>query len=246
MADYDTFKHGGVTFPLTAATTNSLLRDADPAIFFVLEFYKNQLETHLGSRWTAEAALTSLSGTSIVAYTLPYDPAPYLNEQQIKFPLLAAFRAATNFGDRTVVWRNDTCTVQVAFVLPPLDAGQAERLLPILNAVKAVLDHQTEQGFYSTYTPSGSTAGANVWALSGVEKIELISATFGSYETTAGLNFPSIVCQLQIKERVMPVTGAFGDFVAANVDIDLDNAEGDEIADFVSIETNVVPPEEGN
>lgn len=245
MADYDTFAHGGVTFPLTDSTSNSLLEDADPVIYRALEFFQNQIETHLGDRWEAEVALTTLTGRPIVAYAIPYDPAPYLNTEQLKFPLLAVYRASTAFGERTATWRNDICKVHVAFVLPPLDAGQAERLLPILNGVKAVIDHQTEQGFYSTFTPADGDAGDDVWLLSGLEKIDVRNASFGSYETTSGLHFPSIVFDVDVHERVMPVDGAFGEFEGADVSEDLDNESGDEVVDFVEFATDVEVPEEG-
>jgi hypothetical protein len=44
----------------------------------------------------------------------------------------------------------------------------------------------------------------------------------------------------------MPLASTFATFAGATTSIDLDNEDGDEVADLVVLDTDVVVPEEGD
>src|SRR4051812_49159533 len=95
MSDYQGFLHGNVEYPLdlSATTTYSLLRDADPCVYYALEFFASVITTHLGARLLEEATAVGMTRiTAAVAETIPLDPDPYLAEGHYRFPLLAVYR----------------------------------------------------------------------------------------------------------------------------------------------------------
>ncbi len=251
MTDYAGLKHGAVQYPLpTGGSGNggpgaSLLRDADPAVFYLLEFYKSVLQTHLGARLLAEASSSGAEQIELaVAETLPLNPEQYLVEHQIKFPLLAAYRKSTKFED-IGGQKHSVDEIEVAYVLPPLQAGEAERLLPILKAVVSVLDNRTEQGMDPAYTPSaslGAAAGDLVWELAGVASANVKSATYGGYTPAESLFFPAVILTVELKERSDVAVTEFEDLSGANVSIDLeDPVQETTVADFVQIATYPAP-----
>ena len=94
MADFGTFQYGGTAYPLTASTANSLLRDADPSLYYALDYFAAMITQHVGARLIAESAGFSSPITAAVVQVAPMDPAPYLLQQQFKFPLLSVSRSA--------------------------------------------------------------------------------------------------------------------------------------------------------
>ena len=123
MADFGTFQYGGVSYPLTSSTANSLLRDADPSLYFALDYFASVISTHVGTRLIAESAGFPSPITKAVMQVAPMDPAPYLLQQQFQFPLLVAYRVKDSYGRRTVTWQEDVGEWQVAYILPPLTQG---------------------------------------------------------------------------------------------------------------------------
>lgn len=107
MADsYGRFSHGSVSFPLPVSTTNGLLRDADPALYYALEFFASAINAHLTTRLAAEASAIGYSSiTAAVKTSLPYHPGPFLTESQTAFPILALYRKTERHTERTLAWR---------------------------------------------------------------------------------------------------------------------------------------------
>jgi hypothetical protein len=229
MTDYAGFKYGVVQYPLPAAGSGlggagaSLLRDADPAIFYLLEFYKSILETHLGARFLAEVANCSASQIpAIVAETLPLDPTPYLTEEFIHFPLLAAYRKGSRpeWIGRT---KHSVDEIEVVYVLPPMQVGAAERLLPALKAVHSILDNRTEQGFDPAYTPTAPTGtlGEVWWQRAGVTSAGVIRASYGGFAGGEPEFFPAITLTIEIKERSDFALSEFEELGSVDVNIDV-------------------------
>jgi hypothetical protein len=239
MTDYSSFKYGAVTFPLAVGST-SLLHRADPAIFYLLEFYESVLETHLGARVLAEIAAGGLDQMeAVVGDTLPLNPEPYLVEEHIRFPLRAAYRKNTKLQ-----WigktKHSVDEVEVAYVLPPLQAGEAERLMPLLKAVVSVLDNRTEMGFDPAYTPSEPTgaAGDSFWKRAGLVSAGVMSASYGGYAPTDKLYFPAVLLNVEIKERSDFAFTEFEEFAGISVDVDIqDPSDGTTVADVAQFET---------
>lgn len=241
MADYGDFKRGGVAFPLTASTANSLLRDADPALFYALDYFAAMIRHHVGDRLMAAVALTDAPIASPVAMLSPIDPVPYLTEAQFKFPLLAVYRLETEFTMHTVTWRKDECRFGAAYILPPLTAGQAVILLPILNAIKAVIDDRTQMGHDPAYTPPGGNPDDVVWSapFAGVQAINIKKATFGAYAGIKGDNiFPALVFEGSFTEREGNATFVQLQGVDAHQDLVVD---GTTITDFNQFASDVTP-----
>lgn len=248
MTEAQEFYSGGVDLPLTSSVANSLLRDADPAVYYALEFYAQVLETHLRARLVAEAAAVGATQVaSAVAETLPIDPEQYITEEHLKFPLLTLHRESTSYKYLTKR-RVAIHKLKLAYVLPPLRAAEAERLLPILHLVGNLIDQKTVQGLDPAYTPSAptGTAGEFVWSSSraGVAKVEVKDSTTGAFQISSDLFFPAIVMSLEMWELADSDfrnndtnnggTSAYPELDGADVQIDLRQDSDDSVLeDFV-------------
>ena len=240
MADYGQFSYGGTPFPLTAATTNSLLQDLDPPNYYILDYYQTVIATHLGARFLAELARTPAitSIPAVLAQYVPLDPTPWLLEQQFQFPLLAVYRGKTSFEDRTITWPHVTTEFQVQYILPPITGGQAERLIPILNGVAKVLDNRTEAMMDPAYQ-----SGLRVWAAAGIESIRVIDGAYARYESAGNLSFPCVNLKLLVKERVAAsVAGAFQVFGGLDVQVDQVSGNQPVLLDFADVKVDYVDP----
>jgi hypothetical protein len=248
MADNTTFKFGGTTYPVTSSTANTLLQDADPVVFYLLDFYAAMLATHVGTRLVAEAAAVGAPVASVVAYKVPLDPGPFLLEEGFQFPLLCIYRRTSQLNERTTQKRHVTTELVVEYILPPLTGGQAERIAPVLTAVERILDARTQQGYDPTYTPPGSTLGANVRALCGLETIGFKSTRFGAYAGSDDLTFLSWQGTIEVAELMGKAAGAFVQLAGADVALDLvtsgQAATGGNgtVTDFVDVATDITKP----
>jgi hypothetical protein len=259
MPETQDFYSGGVNFPLTSSTANSLLRDADPAIYYALEFFSQVITTHLGDRLVAEAtAVGATQITSAVAETLPIDPEQFLTEQHLKFPLLTLHREGTTH--KTLNTRRMAIQrLKLAYVLPCLRAGEAERLLPILHAVHLLIDQKATQGLDPAYTPSAptGTAGEFVWSSTraAVAKVEVKESTTGAFQISSDLFFPAVVMTLEMWEQADNSSADGSEyelFEGADVEVDQKESDGtivEAVADFNTYQAPTVEsvdPEEGS
>lgn len=202
MSDYGQFKVGNTVFPLTTSLANSLLKDANPAVYYALEYFTAMLQTHLGDRWdlaVVAAGMPELVG-KVVSYSVPYDPLPDLQSQQMTFPLLAVWEKESTTEQITNSWYHHQCVWHVSYTLPALTSAQKELLYPFLNAAKKVLVDRTEQGYDPAYED-----GLTVWdeTHAGIEKIQVSSATFGnvSVDPKTNLYLPALLLTLDVSIR---------------------------------------------
>lgn len=238
MADYDASQLAGVELPLVEPATNTLLRDADPTVYFALEFFAAVIERAIGDRLVAAATEASVPRVvQAVAYKVPMDPGPYLTEQQFKFPLLAVYRKNETYRERTAVFQQDIAELEVAYVLPPLNGAQTERIGPVLRAVAAALFTATEQGFDSDYESSALVWGEDY---ANVEEIGFTRGEYGSFPTLKDLAFPAWVGTLRVKERTFAVTSQFDEFDGLDASVDV--VVGDTtVSDLAEITTEPGP-----
>lgn len=238
MADFDDSQLAGVAMPLDELSTNTLLRDSDPAVYYALEFFKAVIERLIGDRLLAAATAANVRGvTSAVAYSTAMDPAPYLTEQQFKFPLLAVYRKSETYRERTTVFVQDIAELEVAYVLPPLTGAQSEQVTPILKAVASALFLATEQGFDSSYE-----SGARVWGedYANIEEAAFTRGEYGAFPALKDLSFPAWVGSLRVKERAMPVASQFEEFDGLDASVDV--VDGDTtVSDVAEIKTEPGP-----
>lgn len=249
MTDYGAFKYGAVAYPIPLSGSGlggagaSFLRDADPALFYVIEFYKAMIETYIGARLLQEAAAVGLTKiTAPVAEWLPLDPEPYLLESHVRFPLLAAYRKASKFE-----WygrsKNIVDEVEVVYCLPPMTPAESERMLPSLHAIARLLDSRTEQGFDPNYTPSAptGTAGESWWKRAGLTGAGFKSATYGSFMSAESLYFPAVVMTLELKEQSAYDVAALEQYTGVDVHEDVVANNEPTLTDFIQFAVNGPP-----
>ena len=212
--DFSTFQVGNVVLPLPAAeaTSGGLLRDSDPTVFFALDFYTSVLAIALGARFVADCATAGVLAQNGVAITapvmtaVPYDVTPYLGSVQYQFPILAIARKSIDSQYQERGFERDVSKVSIQYVLPPLNAAQAEAIIPIFSAVFKTLRAMTTQGRHPSYTPPGGVAGDFVWfpAFANAEEMSITSAKVGELEGEGALHFPCLLLEAFFIERDNP------------------------------------------
>lgn len=240
MADFGSFKYGGTTYPLAASTANSLLLDADPALYYTLDYFQSVLNTYIGSRLAAEAAKVPVAAqiTLSVGQVIPYDPAPFLVQMQSGFPILAVYRVRdTLFEDRTIAWPHRVGEWAVQYILPVLNAAQMEHLWPILKTLGDVLHDRIETMFDPSYL-----SGARPWVLAGLESIKLMSAEFGLYPAGEGLIFPTWKAKLEVKERVGFAAGELAAFTGLDPATDMASVAAPLVSDIANSVLTFIDP----
>jgi hypothetical protein len=227
--------------PLPASTANPLLLDADPALSYALDFFAWGIETYVGTRLRAQAALYGLNLPAAVGGKLSVEPSPFLYNHEFKFPLFALYRKHDAWDEHTTSWDKSTSRWSFSYVLGPLTPIQQDKLAPVLRAVAEVVRRLAHQGYDPAYL-----SGASIWDVSraGVQKARLVECSYGGYEPidTNGDYYRAINGTLEVLEREMPVTGAFEAWTGADVALDVtDPAQKTVVSDVVDFGTNVAP-----
>jgi len=236
VTEQATFKHGGVTYPLSASTAASALHDADPALYYSLAYFTSVLQTYMGARLAAEATLAGLSGpnaiTQAVQYVLPYEPKLVSQEQQAgKWPLLAVWRESGKYRWRTVARMETQATWRIAYMLPPMTGGQLERLQPFLNSVPKILLNRIEQRF-----DPGYASGESFMKLAGLDEVDMLEDAWGSYQFPQGnIVFPAWLGKLFVVERDEDNPAGFDGGALAGIDVDyqLKPSDGSPVVDHL-------------
>lgn len=250
------WKVGAVEFPVTTDTSLSTLRVCDPALFYALDFFAAMMRVHIEPRLLAECAVApAVHITSAVAQKFPYDPGAWMQEEQLKFPLLAIFRKTSRSNYVSAVYMHDASEWQLEYTLPPLTAAQAERLLPVLSAVPTMIAKATEQGWYPGYVPPGALPDAvdtmQVWGerYANIEKILVHDWAFGFLKGAGNLLYPNVDIDMTVVERAMPITSgpnAPVPFQGADIDEQVDPGDGSGVLDaVVQLHSDVTPPKAG-
>lgn len=252
MADYGPFQVGNASEPITGQSpANSSLKDADPALFYALDFWTYVINTYPGPRiLTAAAASGATQIQYPVAQAYPSNPGPHLQDNQFQFPLLAAWRTRTLSGRKTASWEHDRGMLDVLYVLPPLSQGQSELILPLQKEIFSALRHKTTQGWDPGYTPPGGTLGQPIWqaAAAGVEdagfgdpfRDMVESAKYEFLDGAGNLLFPTVYMTAFFTEREMYVP-ATNKFTGADITVNLINQDQTSIPAFAQVATQQAP-----
>jgi hypothetical protein len=261
--DYATFGVGAALFPIVSPGTNTSLQDADPALYYALDFWANMIRVHVGARLIAEAQALNLpmwtnsaGAWDSVVQQVPYDVGPFLTQDQVQFPILAAYRTGTRTEKLTAGYYHDTGYFSVAYVLPPINAGQSERMLPLLRAVESVLRNRTDQAWDPNYTPPGGSGPLPRPFAAGFAYVEEIgfgapqcpNSSYGRMPGTGNLWFPTLLMHGYIIERDNdpPLTWS-GRQVFAGGDIEVDLADGGgtgdgtDVPNLINVSTQQAP-----
>jgi hypothetical protein len=216
LVDWDQVQSGAVVGPLASSSPNSLLRDADPAIFFLLDFI-----TYVICHYAGERLLQAFNGadvggiTSAVMDARPYEPQPHFFEDQFKFPALFVYRTRGETEQWTVGHGHDICGIEVVYVLPPGDSAYTERVVPILRAVYGFIRRKVDDAWDPGYTPPGGEQGQQFDSpeLANLEEIGFgppsdkrvvsvpLGFEYGHFEGTGKNWFPSLMMRGFITER---------------------------------------------
>lgn len=240
--EYGTFKIGNTQYPLTASTSNSLLKDADVPLYYLLDFFGNELNFYAGDRWTAEMARAKLTMPKIVGMKFPNNPFPYLQDTGIKFPLLAVYRVEGKFTEKSISFARTTSNIEIAWVLPPLSMSQMEIAGPFLNSVKDILYNRSEYGFDPNYQHS-----FNYGEAAGFDWIQMTDYTRMMIpHTTTNLPMEALVMKLSMRERDNKgIDNQFETLTGIDTEMDLVNDPNDnppEILDnFVDMNSDYNP-----
>lgn len=240
MSTVDSWRHGGVTYPLTASTDNSLLQDADPALYYAIDLFRTVLEKYVAPRLLAQAALEDLRFPTAVARTLHYDPTPYLLADEIDvFPLFCLYRVEENWDQHTVSFDKATSTWEWVYLLPPLTPRQIEQLQPILRTVGVVISTFAMQSFDPSFN-----AGATLRDVSGVQRMMAGPVKYGNFERVAeGQDkwWRAVTGRLMVSERSAIEPTAFEVFEGTNIIVDHKASDGTVVEECISIETHGSP-----
>lgn len=243
MADYDSFSAGGVAFPLATSTANSLLRDADPPIFYALEYLSAVLERYIAPRLLAQAATQRLNLPRAVVQTISVKPTPNLFADQFRFPALAIYRTDETFADKTVGLGGLQSEWEWAYILPPLQPGPLKEIHPILRAVAAVMYHAVDQGHDPAYDDD-----VNVWSRAGVAGIRVMDAKYGGYQPIDDQPefYRAVVGTIRAFELGVPGGDSLEPFEGVRVHVDVASKTEPTLQDVVEFDShpviaNVIP-----
>lgn len=214
-------------------SANEILQDADPVIYHLLSFYKAVIQLHTQDRWNVEVAAAGLPDliNKTVGYSVPYDPVPFFQDTQFKFPLLAAYRQSEEYSERTTTQYQSVAKVQVLYVLPPFTAAQYERMAPFVTHVSRTLTNRTEQGFDSNY----SDGYTSIWKLAKLAKIKMKGCTYGNIPSETNSFYPTVILNLEVTEQVSTDTRNFQDYDGSDGYISSSNNAIFDPLDFTTI-----------
>jgi len=246
-----TFGVGGAVFPLVSPGTNTALQDADPTLFYALDFWAAMIRQHVGARMLSVIAnlspplnwTNSTGAPDVVRQQYPYDVGPYLLELQAQMPLLACWRGTTTYNKHTAGYYDDNCKFTLAYVLPPLHASQAEQLIPFLRAIEADIRNRTDQAWDPSYAPPGGTLGDQFdsAAYANVEEIGFLDGAHGAMPASGNLVFPTLIMHGFVIERDNLVNGQFPTFGGGDITVNLVSDDLTTIPDFVEASTQQAP-----
>lgn len=232
------FRHGGVSYPLTAETTNTALEDADPALHFALDFFQTVIEEYAGDRILAQAALVGLNFPSAVARAIHYEPSPFLQGHDMAFPLLAIYRTDEAWNNHTTTFDKSVSVWSWNYVLPPMDPGSIERLDPLLKSVATIVSTFAMQSFDPSWEE-----GATVRDKSGIMKMEAGPVRYMDFEKLDGGQnewWRAVTGKLIVTERADIVFEDLDVFEGVNVTLDAADPGGN-VEAFVEAKSYAPP-----
>jgi hypothetical protein len=244
-----TFGISGSVYPLTSSTSNSLLKDADTPIYWMLDYFYNMLTTYANARWQSQAALVNLTShmPNIVGMKFPNNPFPYLQDTQIKFPMLAIYRVDGKMMEKTISYDRIQSNLEIAWVMSPLTMSQMEIMGPFKNVVLDIISDRSGVAFDPNYKPAALFSDGYNWGeAAGFDWLQVTDYTMVNIpHTQTNLPMEAVVMKIAMRERNMPVTGAFEAFTGMDTDIDLINNPNDTppdiLEDFVVLNSDHNP-----
>lgn len=241
---FGSFAVGNTYFPLVPATGNSILFDTDASIYWLQKYFKAALQYYDGYRFAQECNAanipSSIMSSNMVAQSYNFDPFPYLEDTNTKFPLLSIYRTNGSFSELTISHQRSESFVRIVWSLPPLTASQMQRMYPFFTAVAKTISNRSEcprdPNFMDGYN-WGAAAGFDSITVLDYEIVDKIRK-----DKSTDIPFTSIMMTLRLRERDNTAPDQFVNFNGADVDMDLINKPDDTPAqiyqDFVDFKAN--------
>jgi hypothetical protein len=190
-----------------------LLRDADPARFYAIDFLVWTLCFNFSQR-------LALAGKS-VARPIPQavmavglvDPIPFMTESSTEFyyPLLAVYRKSGRPGQVTSSYPFEEDRWEIRYVLPSLGFEAASRITPIFEAFRGAIVDMVWKGYHPQYAPPGGNLGDLVFKKAGMMEVETGDTSYEYVETEGGgIVHPMLRMEWDVKTRKMDVRTAPG------------------------------------
>lgn len=206
MVQNNKFSFDSATFPLATGTGNTVLADADPVSFKILQYFRGILQANLGARWVQEAAAAGLTHANlqniidgyVVADAICYPPGSTLKQTDYKFPLLSVYRNRENYAQMSTHHIVTESDFSIVWTLPPLNSpAQRNRIYPFLSAVSKTILFYAFSGSDPKYNN-----GELVWQEAGFAFALVEKAEIGSFLGQDGqTEFPSIKINFKVFEK---------------------------------------------
>ncbi len=221
---YGEFQEGNTLYPLTGSPTNTLLQDADPVLYWMLQYFSSSLNTYMGARWTQEVARAGLSQVipSPVGMQFPKSPFPYLQDVGALFPILAVYWVDGSFLEKTISYNREQSIIEIAWVLPTLTMSQQEIIGPFTKAVKDIIENRSEHGADPNFMNNfdwGQACGFDWIQMGSWHEMQLP-------HSKTNLPFVSMVMQLKIRMRNMPIADQFAPMEEVDTTFNLAPSDG--------------------
>jgi hypothetical protein len=202
MTDYATHAFGSVDYPLTEELDNSFLKDADPALYWILDYVAWAIDRHAGARIEAEATRCKVPIKQAVGSTTPWDPSRALVDKAFsKYPVLGLYRTSEKFTEHSRGWLRSDGTWELLYVLPPIPWQQWEKFSPVLRTVARVVLLALEQGHDPSYESNAAVYDEDH---AGIQSISVGDAAYGTIDDSEGLITYAVTMTITVKERQSP------------------------------------------
>jgi hypothetical protein len=228
-----TLQYGGIKYPIESpGTGGSLLESCDPFVWRALSLYRAVILAYVGQALTDAMAGQVRSAVEQITHL---DPSEWLLKTSFAHPLLAVYPVSGTEAGLTLERKSVTTRYRVAYVLPPLTAEQASRVLPVLTAIRKLLStvtsRQGDESHESHETVFFDAEIASVTPLAW--EIGVLKKEDGSQD------FPTLFFDLQVVERENYNAENQPDYSYSSASVDLAESGQTTLEDLVIIRDDV-------
>jgi hypothetical protein len=185
-----------------------LLRDADPARFYAVDFLVWTLQFNFGNRLASEGDRAAIAIPQAVQSVGLADPIPFMStsSSEFSFPLLAVYRRKSKSDYVTTTYHYREQEWEIRYVLPGMGYEAASRLIPIFEAAQASVDEMVSHGYHPQYAPPGGKPGDLVFQKAGMMEVETGESAWEYFDPDgAGIVHPMLRMEWAVKVRKMDV-----------------------------------------
>ena len=203
-----------VSVPLPSwAPHGELLRDADPARFYAIDFLVWTLCFNFSQRLSVAGTSVACPITQAVRSVGLVDPIPFMTtaSAQFSFPLLSVYRKSSTPGQVTTTYPFRTNRWELRYILPGLNFEAASRLTPVFEAVEASIEDMVWKGYHPQYAPPGGSLSQLVFQKAGMMEVETGDSAWEYVDMEgSGIVHAMLRMEWDVKVRKMDVRTAPG------------------------------------